>query len=131
MQVVNCRNALSQVLSSCLLIKPALLLQQRVDLALGTILEDQIKVIVVLIMVIEFEDMIVIKFVHNLNLKLYLLDQIMFNNLLLVNDLDREHVFRYFMPHLINLSKSTHSNIAVGDALKIVLAALPFFASHD
>ena len=59
-----------QILRSILLVESALLLQNRVKLSFCTVLEDKVEVVIVLIVVVEFDDILVIEIVHDFDFKL-------------------------------------------------------------
>jgi len=55
----------------------------------------------------------VVQFVHDLNFKLDLFNQIVFNNFGFANDFNRVNVLRYFVSDFVHFSKATHADIAV------------------
>lgn len=66
-QVLDSCNTFSEELGSLLLTESAFFFQKTVDLTLGTELEDEIKVVVILIMIVEPQDVVVVKNVHDLD----------------------------------------------------------------
>lgn len=112
-EVLDSRDALSEVLTRYFVSEAAFFLEQRIDLALSTELQDKIEVVVILVVIVQLQDMVMVQFVHNLHLQLDLFNQIVLKNLLFIDDLDGEHVFAYFMTHFINLSESTNTNISI------------------
>ena len=78
MKILDSCYAFSKILCSDLLAEPAFFFEHRIDLTFGTILKNEVEIVVILIMIVQFKDVIVIKLVHYFNLQLYLLNQIMF-----------------------------------------------------
>jgi hypothetical protein len=74
MQILDCTHYLSQVLGAKPFIQSSLPFKHRIQLPLGTILQNQIKVVIVLIMIIQLDDMIMIQVVHDLDFELDLLN---------------------------------------------------------
>ena len=98
----------------CLWVESTFFFEQGVDLAFGTELKNQIEVVVVLVMVVQLENVIMIKLIHNLYFKFDLLNQVMLENLFLVDNLDGKHVFGDFMSYFVYFSKATYTDIGVG-----------------
>lgn len=92
MQILNGSNAFTEILRGNFLTKAAFLFEERIYLALGTILQYKVKVVVVLVMIIELKNMVVIQLVHYFNFQLNLLDEIVLKDLLFIDDLDRIHI---------------------------------------
>lgn len=65
-----------------------------------------------------------VQFVHDLNFKLYLLNQIVLDYFSLADYFDGVNVLRYFMSHLVNLSESANTDIAVCQRLEVISTAL-------
>jgi len=63
--------------------------------------------------VVKFDNVWVVQFVHDLNFKLDLFNQIVFNNFGFANDFNRVNVLRYFVSDFVHFSKATHADIAV------------------
>ena len=62
-------------------------------------------------MVVQLHNMLMVEVVHDLDFKFYLLHQVMFNNLGLVDDFDSEDVLGKFVPYLVNFSKATYTDV--------------------
>lgn len=86
-------------------------LESRVDLALGCEFQDQIERVVVFIMVEELHDVLVIKLVHDLDLKFDLLDEVVLDNLGLVDDLDRVDVLGCLVAHFVHLAEAANADV--------------------
>ena len=82
-------------------------------------------------MVVEFNDVLVVQLVHDLHLKLDLLNKVVLDDLSLVDDLDSVDVLTRLMSDFINLSESADTNVGVGERLEVILPALSLLAiSH-
>lgn len=90
-------------------------LQPRIDLTLWRELQNQIERVVVFVVVEELHDVLVVELVHDFDLKLDLLDQVVLNNLCLVDHLDRIDILRCLMAHFVNFSEATDANVGVGE----------------
>lgn len=75
-------------------------------------------------MVVKFDNIWMVQFVHDLNFKLYLLDQIMFNNFCFADNFDGVNVLRNFVSDFVNLAESAYSNIAICQGLKVISTTL-------
>ena len=62
-------------------------------------------------MVVQFDNVPIVELVHNFNLKLDLLYEVMLNDLGLVNDFDGVDVFGKFVAHFVNLTKAAYTDI--------------------
>ena len=61
-------DALTKVLRGNFLAKAPLFFKQGVDLALRTVLQNQVKVVIILIMIVQLKNMIMIQLVHDFDL---------------------------------------------------------------
>ena len=127
MKIRTSGNAFPKILSCNLFTKSALFLKHRVDLSLGTILQYQVKIIVILVVVVQLKDMVMVQLVHDLDLQLDLLNQVVLKNLFLVDDLDGEDVLGYLMSYFVDLAEATDSDVGVGEGLKVILPAFSLF----
>ena len=114
MKVLHGCNALSQILGSKFLAKTTLLLKQRIDLTLGTVLQNKVKIIIVFIVIIQLQDMVVIQLVHYFDLKLYLLHKVVLKDLLFIDYLDSVNILRDFVSNFIHFTETSNSNVAIG-----------------
>lgn len=130
MQILAGSYNFSQELGCYLFIQSAFSFQHCVKLSLCAVLQDQIKIIVIFIMVMQLHNVFMIQIVHYLNFQLYLFNQVMLNYLSLVDNFNSEHVFRYLMPHFVHFSKSTHTYVGVSQRFKIILSAFSFLSGH-
>ena len=62
-------------------------------------------------MIEELDDVFVVELVHDLDLKFDLLDQVMFDNFSLVDDLDSIDVLASLMSHFVHFTEAANSNI--------------------
>ena len=62
-------------------------------------------------MVEQLNHVLVVQLVHDLNLKLDLLNQVVLNDLSLVDDLDSVDIFRLLVAHFIHLSEATYADV--------------------
>ena len=67
-KVLHRCDALTQVLRGNFLAKASLFFEQGIDLALRTILQYKVKVVIILIMIVQLQNVIVIQFVHDFDL---------------------------------------------------------------
>lgn len=130
-EVLNSTDDLPQVLSSQLIVEAALPLEHGVELALAAVLQNQIEIVVVLVVVVQLDDVLVVDVVHDLHLKLDLVDKVVLHDLRLVDDLDREHILRHLVPYLVDLAKAPDPDVGVSQRLEVVFPALPLLATHD
>jgi len=124
-------NAFPKILSGHLFAKPALLLEHGVNLPLGTVLQYEVKVVVVLVVVVQLENVVVVQLVHDLDLQLDLLHQIVLKDLLFIDNLDCINILRDFMSYFINFTKATDANVAVGKGFEVVFTTLSFLAAEN
>lgn len=75
-------------------------------------------------MVVKFDDIRVVKLVHNFNLELDLLHKVVLNDFLFADNLDCIRVLAHFVAHFIHFAKSTYTDVAVCETFKVVSAAL-------
>jgi len=113
-KILHGSDALTKILSCDFFTKSTLLLQHRVDLPLCAILQDEVKVIIVLVVVVQLQNVVVVQLVHDLHLQLYLLHQVVLKDLLFIDNLDGVHIFGNFMSDFINFSKAADSNVTIG-----------------
>lgn len=111
MQVLDCRNDFSHVLNCLSLTQFTFFLDQLIKLTFSTELKNQIEIIIIFKVIVEFDDMFMIELIHDLDFKFDLFYQIILNDLRFVNDFDSIHILRFLMPHFINLSKSSYTNV--------------------
>ncbi len=81
----------------------------------STVLKNEVKVIIILVMIVEFDNVFMIEVVHDLNLELDLLNQIMLDDLCLVDDLDGKNVFGHFVPHFVNFAEAADANVGISE----------------
>ena len=77
-------------------------------------------------MIEEFDYILVIQFIHDLDFKLDLIDKVVLYDLGLVDHLDRIDVLTCLMTNFVNLSEATDADIGIGQGLEIILPALSF-----
>ena len=82
-------------------------------------------------MVVQLNDVGVVELVHDFDFELDLLHKLVLDNLCLVYHLDRIDFLRNLVPHFVNFSKATNTNVRVGQGLKVVSAAFAFLARHN
>lgn len=75
-------------------------------------------------MVVKFDDIRMIKLVHNFDLELDLLNKVMLHNFLFADNLDCIRVLAHFVAHFIHFAKATYTDVAVCETFKVVSAAL-------
>jgi len=64
-KILNRCDTFSKILSSNLLAKSTFLFEHGVYLTLCTVLKDKVKIVVILVVIVQLENMTVIKLVHN------------------------------------------------------------------
>ena len=111
MQILDSLNDFSDELGSDSLGESALTLESGVNLALGGKLQDEIERVVILVVVKELHDVLVVKLVHDLDLELNLLDEVVLDNLGLVDDLDGVNILGHLVAHFVNFSKATDADV--------------------
>jgi len=93
MEILASAYYFSEELSSLFLIQTAFFLKNRIELSSCTVLKNEVKVVIILIVIMKLNDVLMIEIVHDFNLKFDLLNQIMLYNLNLVDDFDGKNVF--------------------------------------
>jgi len=131
MQVLHGSNTLSKILCRYLFIKAALLFQHWINLAFATELQNQIEIVIVFIMIVEPQNVVMVQFVHYFDFQLDLLNEIVFQDLLFINDFNCKYILGHLMPNFIDFSKSTNTNVWISKGFKIVFAAFSFLTSGD
>ena len=115
MKILDGCYAFSKILSSDLLTKSPFLFKHRINLSLCAVLKDKVKIIIVLVVIVKLQNVTVIKLIHYFDFQFYLFNQIVFQDLLLIDNLDCVNILGNFMTHLVNLSKTTNTNIAISE----------------
>jgi len=127
-QVHTRRNHFAKILRGNSLRESSLSLQQTVDLAFGRELKDEVEGLVVFVMVVKLHNVLLVKLVHDLDLQLDLLNQVVLNDLRLVDDFDGVDILGYFVSHLVNFAEAADTDVGVGERLKVITATLALFS---
>ena len=82
-------------------------------------------------MVVQLDDVLIVQLVHDLDLKLDLLDQVMLNNFGLVDNFDGVDVLGVLMAHFVYFTKAANTDVRVCKRLEVVFATLTLLSICD
>ena len=97
-----------------MLCKSTFSLKHGVYLSFRSKFENEVKGVIIFVVVVELDNVFVVQLVHNFDLKFDLFHEIVLYNLGFVYDFDSINVLGLLVAYFVNLTKSTNSDIRIG-----------------
>ena len=114
-QILHCLDNFSNELSGNTLREAALSFEASVDLAAGSEFQDEVEGVIIFIVIVKLYDILVVELVHDFDLKLDLLNQVVLDDLRFVNDLDSIDVFGNFVADFVHFSEAADTDVGIGE----------------